>query len=153
MPGLKFLPMKKILRCIETSNSFMFVRHPIGRVLSAYKNKVLRKLPYRMKALVRLILEYHGMKNQNPEIANVTFPQFVDWITNTGSVNNHWRSFIDICHPCNINYTFTGRVETLASDLYHIMKKFYGERIASEWYEKQPRLNQKPMPIKSSPEE
>ena len=96
--------------------SFLFVRHPFERVLSAYRNKL--QDPYNTQfqraygsQVLRMLrknltdVEYKAGKN-------VTFSEFVEYIITThnkqgyAGLNEHWNSVHQLCNPCRIKYDF-----------------------------------------------
>lgn len=105
----------------------MFVRHPFERLLSAYRNK-LEGAPSREKRFQdhvgKLIIEDY--KEGDP----IPFPRFVDYVLKygrkvmrtEGDMNDHWGLFVDICHPCFMNYDFIGHMETIQTDADHILR-------------------------------
>lgn len=56
---------------------------------------------------------------------DVKFYEFVDFVTGNnekGTQNEHWRPITDLCHPCEINYTFISKYETLSEDALEILE-------------------------------
>ncbi|XP_066910676.1 carbohydrate sulfotransferase 11-like [Clytia hemisphaerica] len=111
--------------------SFLFIRHPFERVLSAYRNKF--QDPYneqyqrvygsRVLRLFRKNLteaEYKAGKN-------VTFREFADYVirvhTKREFVNEHWDTMHNLCHPCRVKYDYIGSMDSLIEDSETVLKE------------------------------
>lgn len=121
-PSLDFLEAS-----LPGSVSFLTVRDPFERLLSAYRNKLER---YRQKFYRKMGLEmikryrneteyrFGKVKNYGP-----TFYEFIRYITDNHKLkgkkmvyDEHWAPFYKFCTPCNINFTIITKVETLKRD-------------------------------------
>ena len=116
---------------------FMFVREPLHRILSAYKDKFIGKNRDFSKNIRKMIVnslrsensvEYgQDMKvfSRKPSFDkdnNVSFPEFIRYYSADIPRNPHWRQFKDLCHPCFIDYDVIGNLETLAEDATLVLK-------------------------------
>ena len=52
----------------------------------------------------------------------VSFSEFIHYFSNDISRNQHWRQYEKLCHPCVVNYTFIGHLETLGEDAALLLK-------------------------------
>lgn len=110
---------------LQSYYKFLFVREPFERLLSAYRDKftrktnVWKKYAKKVKRSVGLRLGANGstIADNNGEI---TFQEFVTYLIDVsskgGRLNEHWRHYESLCHPCNINFDFIGHYETLEDD-------------------------------------
>ncbi|CAH0549616.1 unnamed protein product [Brassicogethes aeneus] len=110
-------------KCLETYTTFLMVRHPFERILSAYRNKFngnYTNSKYFQKRYGKHILKNYRKDATKQELksgANVTFREFVKFLLNEGQqANEHWTPIFNLCQPCAVNYTFVGRYETLPQD-------------------------------------
>ena len=129
---------------LDKKRSFLFVRHPIHRIISAYRGKIEKLGRQRLINVVRAITQFKGESNVGNEDNNhqtVTFSDFIDWLVATRSTDSHWRSFENTCFPCHINYTYIGHVETLSEDAFYIMNELYGNKAALSTLKYLPHLN------------
>jgi hypothetical protein len=94
-------PKLKLKSCV----SFLKVRHPFERLVSAYEHKVLR--------------------NHAKILGNITFEQFLtEHVIHEGNhcpsthqcMNVHWMPYINACSYCNNNYTVIQKMETFEED-------------------------------------
>ncbi|XP_071516745.1 carbohydrate sulfotransferase 11-like [Panulirus ornatus] len=141
-------PRKK-KELLEFSRKMMIVRHPLERLLSAYRDKMLRVggSAGRFQSLQRKIA--HSYTDPNSQLdptrynhtddtdekkhEHPTFTQFLmkvrddlnkAWQTGGAHhVNMHWRPYWITCAPCHINYDLIARVETLDEDQEFIIRE------------------------------
>ena len=108
---------------IETYFKFFFVREPLHRLLSAFKNKFIGG-DRRVSTIARenIIKSYrpHDFKPNGSN--NVTFAEFIQYFSTNVTRNQHWREYEKLCHPCFINYDFIGHLETLEDDAPIVLK-------------------------------
>ncbi|KAK7068880.1 hypothetical protein SK128_013591 [Halocaridina rubra] len=139
-------------KLLRESQRMMIVRHPLERLLSAYRDKMLR-VRHAHDPFVRIqkaiMLKYPDPdappppavtaipdpKNMTDKLPTThpTFKQFLmkardDLRTvwnNKGKtiVNMHWRPFWLTCAPCHVIYDYIGKVETLDWDQEYIIRK------------------------------
>ncbi|XP_074662834.1 carbohydrate sulfotransferase 11-like [Tubulanus polymorphus] len=83
----------------STYFKFLFVRHPLERLLSAYLDKV--KNPWLRKGIAKYFKRDY-QKEYKP-----SFKEFVEY--SIPKNNNHWNIYNNMCHPCEINYDFIGK--------------------------------------------
>ncbi|XP_069587865.1 carbohydrate sulfotransferase 9-like [Ranitomeya imitator] len=99
----------------------MFTRDPLERVVSAYRDKFLHKDDvYYSKTIANLIKKSLGIQSKT----NITFEQFANYITKEKPYyrDTHWKPMYQLCEPCNIQYDFIGKFETLADDADFVLK-------------------------------
>ena len=111
---------------LEKYFTFLFVREPFERFLSAYKDKFLKENRVFHRAIGRKIIK--GFRPNATEKAintgrGVTFPEFTNYVLKTHHFDEHWRPFDQLCHPCTINYDIIGHYEDLAQDAPYLVKK------------------------------
>ncbi|XP_070539006.1 carbohydrate sulfotransferase 11-like [Ptychodera flava] len=90
---------------LESYFKFLFVRHPLERLLSAFRNRFES-------------YAHPAVKSQPGSFS--TFGTFVNFLSDSYyggmSFNIHWRPVVDLCKPCQISYDFIGHYETLHDD-------------------------------------
>ncbi|XP_020602048.1 carbohydrate sulfotransferase 12-like [Orbicella faveolata] len=114
------------LQRIETYFKFLFVREPLHRLLSAYKDKFMRRdRKCSEDARNRIVKAYRPQDykpNGDYNDINITFAEFIQYFSNDVPRNEHWRQYEQLCHPCVINYDFIGHLETLEDDAPLLLK-------------------------------
>ncbi|KFQ31423.1 Carbohydrate sulfotransferase 9, partial [Merops nubicus] len=100
----------------------MFTRHPLERLVSAYRDKLLHSEPF-YSITVANDIKAMFRKNKNSS-EKVSFQEFVNFITAKppSSLDIHWKPMFLLCDPCNIHYDVLGKYETLGLDSKHVLK-------------------------------
>ncbi|NXX35037.1 CHST9 sulfotransferase, partial [Nicator chloris] len=100
----------------------MFTRHPLERLVSAYRDKLLHSEPYYSTTVANKIKAMFR-KNANSS-EKVSFQEFVNFITANPphTLDIHWKPMFLLCDPCNIHYDIMGKYETLGMDSKHVLK-------------------------------
>ena len=102
---------------IKTYFKFLFVREPLHRLLSAYKDKFMGDKYASHDARIQIVKAYRPQDYKpNYKDINITFAEFIQYISNDVPRNEHWLQYEKLCHPCVINYDFIGHLETLEDD-------------------------------------
>ncbi|KAK7078753.1 hypothetical protein SK128_004287 [Halocaridina rubra] len=142
---------------LEESMKIIIVRHPLDRLLSAYRDKMLRVRnpndPF-VKLQEKIIKQYtdplgfkptssegpsEGKSGKNQTYYHPTFSQFLLRVKNdlerfwdkqgNGQVNLHWRPYWITCGPCQVNYDVIAQVETLGPDQEYIIRELGLENV------------------------
>ncbi|KAJ9588170.1 hypothetical protein L9F63_018462 [Diploptera punctata] len=128
--------VKQLQEALPESLSFLIVREPFERLLSAYRNKI-EGLPHRFyrKMGREIIAKYrkqnlsHEMPKMNPTTSGPTFSEFVNYIIDTAQYSKnqkfdeHWAPFHSFCTPCHVNFTVIAKLETLTRDQEYIIRR------------------------------
>lgn len=133
------LSREELRRKIQTYTKFLVVRHPLERLLSAFRNKLEGNgRPARVFKRVygaKIIREYRrgpetsrenttSVEELEKESAKTTgedvrFSEFVSFLLDKEDlaiVNEHWRPYESLCHPCALSYDVIAKYESLEED-------------------------------------
>ena len=88
--------------------TFLFVRHPFERLLSAYKDKFANPdNSYYPKVIGSKIFKKFRLSTENADYSSgkgVTFVEFIKFVINEfenqNVVDNHWDMIHNLCEPC-----------------------------------------------------
>ncbi|XP_071822772.1 carbohydrate sulfotransferase 11-like isoform X3 [Apostichopus japonicus] len=136
LPTLKNLNTEEAVRRLNSYKKVMFVREPISRFLSAYRDKLEKPLNADSRAFRRGFssrikgINAAELGVQNAVEFNVTFYDFISYLGNprnklASPPEEHWRSVNELCSPCTLQYDFIGRMETLERDRNYVLKHFF----------------------------
>nr|XP_046247403.1 carbohydrate sulfotransferase 14 [Scatophagus argus] len=106
---------------------FMFVREPMERLLSAYRNKFGEIQSYQKKYGVEIIKRYRKGITKDASVTgdDVTFAEFVHYLLDEDveRMNEHWMPMYNLCQPCAVNYDFIGSHDRLESDAEFVLQR------------------------------
>ena len=115
---------------------FSFVRNPLERIVSGYRNKVAVPINFANRnhwpdrILYQIIKKYEKTKYIEWSKTNFTsadfypsFEGFIKYLTSVklSTLNEHFRPFMDLCQPCAVNYNFIGNFYNLPDEAYRII--------------------------------
>ena len=123
---------KNVTKILNSYYSFVFVREPYERLISAYRDKFTdkRTKDYLRQYKANILREHRKNLTEEQYLSGmgVTFKEFILSVIKTykekgvTSLNEHWRPVTSICYPCHVHYDFIGHQETLNEDFIKIMK-------------------------------
>ena len=131
----ELLPHKgsRAQKFLSNATSFLIVREPLSRLLSGYMDKLFAPNPYFWNKVGNYIVSrYRPQATPIEKICghNSTFNNFVHYVVdvNTSPRARQYRDahFIpanEHCKICRLNYTLVGKIETLSTDLYNILRR------------------------------
>ncbi len=124
---LSDFPPEEIRHRLRHYFKFMFVREPMARLLSAYRNKFGEIEAYQRKYGAEIIRRYRKGYAKDKKIAgnDVTFTEFVRYLLDEDPerMNEHWMPIYNLCQPCAIGYDFIGSYERLESDATYVLER------------------------------
>ena len=114
--------------------SFMFVRDPYERLLSAYNDKFIHsnERAYYHKTFGTQIVSQFRPKATYREAMlgnDVTFPEFIKFVSRSSHTDEHWKRYMDLCFPCYINYDYIGKMETLKPDTAAVLERGFHQNV------------------------
>ena len=141
--GIKSLSSYKsvdVEQMLNTFYKFIFVRHPLDRLLSAYTSKMSAAdgiSQYYLKMASDI-----GYKNSSSKghTSNrlPTYEEFATYVSESRpeDYDLHWRRISDICNPCGVGYDFVGRLETMEEDAACVL----GHLGMDSWFPQPPQV-------------
>lgn len=131
--------LSEIERMLATYDKLIVVRHPLERLLSAYRNKLEAKheksSKYFQTRFGKKIIRRYRQNATVESLKNgddVTFREFVQFVTDDSSNetrNEHWKPIYELCHPCLVNYNLVSKYESLAEDATEVLERMGVESI------------------------
>ncbi|KAM9299095.1 carbohydrate sulfotransferase 8-like [Gastrophryne carolinensis] len=120
---LSSYPLAKQKELLANYTKVIFTRHPLQRVVSAYRDKFLHDDDvYYSQSITRHIRRKLGIKVNST--ANLTFQQFVRFLVteNPEALDTHWKPMYQLCDPCSIHYHIIGRFESINQDSNFVLR-------------------------------
>lgn len=149
---------------MQTSLKFLFVRHPLERLVSAYRNKledcnIYSDGEHFYRTYGRSIVQRFRQRKKSKSPGDArggedlgdsaefrqepTFEEFVDYLINTEVVDydEHWKPMWLQCHVCDLEYDYIIKYESFQEEndyLLHLMKerKHLPEQFGVKWENK-----------------
>ena len=122
---------------LENYFKFSILRHPIERLLSAYRNKLekplnftrVKKFPDRLKAFIlalkrkSALQKWVALKNYSNDI-HPSFSDTLEFMTKftLTTYNEHFLPFLKLCHPCAIKYDLFLNLKSMNYDIFALME-------------------------------
>lgn len=117
--------------------TFIIVRHPFARLVSAFRDKILRGTSFYRPLAKSMMMRHTELYEQHPadwhdflkvkSLDMPTFAQFVQYIIDERKhrrpLNEHWVPMNDFCTPCPNRFDIIAKVETLDEDGNYIIYK------------------------------
>ena len=104
---------------------FMFVRHPLDRLFSAWHNKFHENfIDMQKKYGIPIVKKFRDNPPADPKGDDVTLGEFFKYLAGTATTqfNEHWMPFIELCQPCHVDYNFIGIYEDLENEATTMIK-------------------------------
>ena len=117
----------------------MFIRNPIERLVSAYRNKIEHPTSdnpseHTIWDSIRAgILEKHRNVNNITDPPFPTFSEFVKFLgaSDPADMNEHYKPITALCQPCSVHYNYIGNFATLRRDANRILQHLH---INNSWF-------------------
>ncbi|XP_068961880.1 carbohydrate sulfotransferase 8-like [Petaurus breviceps papuanus] len=100
----------------------LVTRHPLERLVSAYRDKLLHSEPYYMHLAARMRTAVRGARDPENQ-RNLTFAEFVTFVLrqSPAKLDVHWKPIALLCSPCSVRYDVLIRHESLSSEAGHAL--------------------------------
>ena len=113
------------LRRLKAHYKIIFVRHPLSRAISAWRNKFVENHSAWYKPWAQRMVRMFRANFTKKDLARPTptFLEFVRYITESGDNEVHWKPVWLFYRPCRFHFDFVGRLETLSDDMNFLLEK------------------------------
>uniref|UniRef100_A0A6P4DUA6 Carbohydrate sulfotransferase n=1 Tax=Drosophila rhopaloa TaxID=1041015 RepID=A0A6P4DUA6_DRORH len=119
----------ELMELLPSALSFLFVRDPFERILSAYRNKLEGNKNTFYKTLGTKIVHRYRKRNLGGPWPRCgpTFEEFVRFLIGEQAAgkrfDEHWAPIYSFCTPCSVNFTIIGKTETFQRDSEFIIRQ------------------------------
>ncbi|KAM9225089.1 carbohydrate sulfotransferase 9 isoform 2-T3 [Dugong dugon] len=120
--------LKGIYTRLNTYTKAVFVRDPMERLVSAFRDKFEHPNSYYHPVFGKAIIKKYRPNACEEALNNgsgVKFKEFIHYLLDSHrpvGMDIHWEKVSKLCYPCLINYDFVGKFETLAEDANYFLQ-------------------------------
>ncbi|XP_038060180.1 carbohydrate sulfotransferase 14-like isoform X2 [Patiria miniata] len=114
--------------------TFMFVRNPLARILSAYRDKFVNHHNSVFTEMGRSIIQkYRARSEGSLATDNVTLTEFIRYLIDSPAhrTNPHWKPIFHQNLPCEIRYDIIGKLEEASDDIPYVLKRLQIDHLVS----------------------
>lgn len=134
LEGMNFWSLNKTerLKRLDTHTKFMVTRDPFERLLSAFRNKIQTYREHDTfgdisNKIHRVYSRQEREKRSSTSPAS--FGEFLRHVVDKNPTspiipkNEHWENYWSLCYPCDIDYDYILKLETIEEDSSWLFKK------------------------------
>ncbi|XP_005280054.1 carbohydrate sulfotransferase 9 [Chrysemys picta bellii] len=120
--------LKGIQTRLNTYTKTIFVRDPMERLVSAFRDKFEHPNSYYHPVFGKAIIKKYRLNAHEEALktgSGVKFKEFVRYLLDSQrpvGMDIHWEQISRLCYPCLINYDFIGKFETLEEDANYFLQ-------------------------------
>ncbi|XP_044630458.2 carbohydrate sulfotransferase 9 isoform X1 [Equus asinus] len=120
--------LKGIYTRLNTYTKAVFVRDPMERLVSAFRDKFEHPNSYYHPVFGKAIIKKYRPNACEEALNNgsgVQFKEFIHYLLDSHrpvGMDIHWEKVSKLCYPCLINYDFVGKFETLEEDANYFLQ-------------------------------
>uniref|UniRef100_A0A8C5HAS5 Carbohydrate sulfotransferase n=1 Tax=Gouania willdenowi TaxID=441366 RepID=A0A8C5HAS5_GOUWI len=119
---------QEIMHRLATYTKVMFVREPLERMVSAYRDKFENPNKYYHSLFGKKIISKYRAKPSKAALktgSGVMFKEFVQYLLDVHrpvGMDVHWEQANQLCNPCLINYDFIGKFENMEEESNFLLR-------------------------------
>lgn len=120
--------LKGVHMRLKTYTKAVFVRDPMERLVSAFRDKFEHPNSYYHPVFGKAIIKKYRPNACAEELNNgsgVKFKEFIHYLLDVHrpvGMDIHWEKVTKLCYPCLISYDFLGKFETLEEDANYFLQ-------------------------------
>ncbi|XP_019402853.1 PREDICTED: carbohydrate sulfotransferase 9 [Crocodylus porosus] len=120
--------LRGIYTRLNTYTKIIFVRDPMERLVSAFRDKFEHPNSYYHPVFGKAIIKKYRVNADEEALktgSGVKFKEFIQYLLDSHrpvGMDIHWEQICKLCYPCLINYDFIGKFETLEEDASYLLQ-------------------------------
>ncbi|XP_060099846.1 carbohydrate sulfotransferase 9 isoform X1 [Heteronotia binoei] len=120
--------LKGIHMRLKTYTKVIFVRDPMERLVSAFRDKFEHPNSYYHPVFGKSIIKKYRHNADGEALttgSGVQFKEFIQYLLDSHrpiGMDIHWEQISKLCHPCIISYDYIGKFETLEEDANYFLR-------------------------------
>ena len=117
---------------------FMFIRHPLTRLVSGFREKFNNRTDPHDRAFYHLIPKIYNYSHKagkplgRKSEVNISFTDFVTFLFSPERKgmqrNEHWNTITHLCSPCEVMYDFIGEHEHFVRDTNYLLSTVFNSK-------------------------
>ncbi|XP_035274486.1 carbohydrate sulfotransferase 8-like [Anguilla anguilla] len=117
-----------IAQRLETYTKVLFVREPLERLVSAFRDKFENPNSYYHPVFGKPIISKYRANASQAALrtgAGVTFKEFMQYLLDVHrpvGMDIHWEHVNQLCSPCLLDYDFVGKFETMEEEANFLLR-------------------------------
>ncbi|XP_066541083.1 carbohydrate sulfotransferase 8-like [Hoplias malabaricus] len=118
-----------IARRLDTYTKVLFVREPMERLVSAFRDKFESPNSYYHPVFGKPIISRYRVNASKSALrtgSGVTFQEFIRYLLDVHrpvGMDIHWEPVTQLCSPCLLDYDFIGKFETMEEDANFLLHR------------------------------
>lgn len=117
-----------IMHRLDTYTKVIFVREPLERLVSAYRDKFESPNSYYHSLFGKPIISKYRVNASKAALntgSGVTFQEFTQYLLDIHrpvGIDIHWEPANQLCNPCLLNYNFIGKFENMEEESTFLLR-------------------------------
>ena len=110
---------------LERNIKVLFVRNPLERLLSAWKDRLVNLADKSYKGVNKNIIHKYRNEDSDNNSTTPTLLEFFSYLKDQRlpkTMDYHWRPAYHVCHVCAMEYDFIGHVESIDKDSERLLE-------------------------------
>ncbi|XP_029576950.1 carbohydrate sulfotransferase 8 [Salmo trutta] len=118
-----------ITQRLETYTKVLFVREPLERLVSAFRDKFENPNTYYHPVFGKPIISKYRVNASKVALrtgSGVTFQEFMQYLLDVHrpvGMDIHWEPTSQLCSPCLLDYNFIGKFETMEEEANFLLRR------------------------------
>ncbi|CAL8349994.1 unnamed protein product [Merluccius merluccius] len=118
-----------IMQRLKSYTKIAFVREPLERLVSAYRDKLESPNTYYHSLFGKPIIAKYRANASKEALSSgngVTFPEFVQYLLDVHrpvGMDIHWEPANQLCNPCLLDYQFIGKFENMEEEANFLLRQ------------------------------
>ncbi|XP_036441172.1 carbohydrate sulfotransferase 8-like [Colossoma macropomum] len=118
-----------ITRRLDTYTKVLFVREPMERLVSAFRDKFESPNSYYHPVFGKPIISKYRVNASKSALrtgSGVTFQEFIRYLLDVHrpvGMDIHWEPVSQLCSPCLLDYDFIGKFETMEEEANFLLRR------------------------------
>ncbi len=114
---------------MKKHTKILFVEHPFEKLASIFRERIRDRNGYLGYEIGKKILGFsRGFSNLTSQVlekGQIDFREMTSFILKRDVWDPHWKTLFEVCHPCDIQYDYVIKAETMLDDVKGLIRQWY----------------------------